>query len=162
KTAKAPAEPSKTVHPIQPALSAPRAPALPRVPSRVSGWVPVAVAAGVLLCVTAGSFAFFNNQNSKNLVKSPWLHSLPAPQDAPTAVPAPAVSAPHTATGPDPNTVVRSFVTPVPPLPMPKEVLAKGVPIAPEPRLAPIELHASPILPKVPPFDFIQVRVPFL
>ncbi len=127
-------------------------------------WVPVAVAAGLLICITAGSYGFFNGQKStKNqLVKNPWANSLPAPQDTPNSVPSPNTIAPQELTRPDPAAVVHSDVSPVPPLPLPRPVPPVAVALAPEPRPATPILFGHQLLPKLPPFDFVQVRVPFL
>src|SRR5687767_6291540 len=65
-------------------------PAKPRQPEpsparrSVPAWVPVAVAASVLLCVTAGSFAFFNAQTKSPMAKAknPWSDALPATQES--------------------------------------------------------------------------------
>ncbi len=139
-------------------------PAQPFPFRRTPVWVPVAVAAGLLLCITAGSFAFFNSQSdAKNQVaKHPWSDALPAPQDAPTTVPSPNAIAPQDHARLDPDAVVHSDVSPVPPLPLPRSVPPAAVAVAPEPRSAPLELHGSPLLPKLPPFDLVRVRVPFL
>jgi hypothetical protein len=45
---------------------------------------------------------------------------------------------------------------------MPKEVRPPAVAIAPPPRPAQHDLIAAPLLPPIPPFDLIQVKVPFL
>jgi hypothetical protein len=125
--------------------------------------LPAAVAAGLLLCVTAGSFAFFAGDRSKgSLAKNPRANALPAPHDAPAAVPAPTPMPAPAGTRSDPDVVARNGVSPVPPLPMPKEVLPPAVAVAPPPRYAPLDLHGSRILPPIAPFDFVQVRVPFL
>ncbi len=135
---------------------------LPAPPRRYSAWVPVAVAASLLLCVTAASFAFFNSQSGDqpHAAKSPWSNALPAPVEVPTAVPSP--TAPPRETRPDPAAVVRVDVSPVPPLPPPHPVVSETVAVAPEPRPAYHDLLGSRPLPKIPPFEFAQLRVPFL
>jgi negative regulator of sigma E activity len=148
KPAKAP-----SVHPAQPA------PARRRLPS----WVPVALAASVLLCVAAGSFAFFTSKTPGNgLAKNPWSHVLPAPQEMPTSVPSPTQPAPQARPQHDAHAVAHVDISPVPVLPLPKEVRPTPIAIAPEPRSAKHDFLASGLLPPIPPFDLIQVRVPFL
>jgi anti-sigma factor RsiW len=147
----------------RPQPAQPAQPATRRLPARrIPAWVPAAVAASVFLCVTAGSFAFFNGQSrpQNTAVRNPWSNALPAPQDAPPAVPSPTATAPNGRS--DPDAVVRLDVSPVPPLPQPRPVLPESVAIAPEPRPAQHDLIGSRILPSLPPFDRIQVRIPFL
>ena len=156
------ATPAPTPAPTRKPAARPAEPAQPFPFRRTPVWVPVAVAAGLLLCITAGSFAFFNSQSgAKNQVaKHPWSDALPAQQDTPTTVPSPNAIAPQDPARLDPDAVVHSDVSPVPPLPLP--VPPAAVAVAPEPRSAPLELHGSPLLPKLPPFDLVRVRVPFL
>jgi hypothetical protein len=86
---------------------------------------------------------------------------LPAPQDAPAAIPsAPAEPQPE-AVRPAPNAIVR-----IPDVPVPHDPVRIPIPpqvdLAPEPRPAQPDLLTSPILPPLRPFEFLQVRVPFL
>lgn len=157
------ARPAPTAPRPQP-LTQPAHPAKPAPAHRFPTWVPVAIAASLLLCVTAGSFAFFNNQTSaKNAVaKNPWSNALPAPQEAPTAIPAPNTPPPPEQPRPDPVSVAKNDVSPVPPLPMPKVVSPPAVALAPEPRPVVPDLLGHQLFPKLPNFDLIQVRFPFL
>ncbi len=155
----APAEPKQAAQPAQPAQPAGR-------PQRgVPSWVPVAIAAGVMLCITAGSFAFFNSQNapSKNsIAKNPWSNALPATQTAPSYVPSATAPSPRDVAPPDANDVAHLDVQPVPALPVPKVVTPDAVAIAPEPRVIEPDLIGARPLPPLPPFNFVEVRVPFL
>ncbi|QJX00603.1 anti-sigma factor [Frigoriglobus tundricola] len=134
---------------------------VPAFTRHYSGWVPVAVAASLLLSVTAASFAFFNSHSGSqpHAAKQPWSNVLPAPVDAPAAVPSP--TAPRE-TRPDPAVVVRVDVSPVPPLPPPRPVVPEAVAVAPAPRPAYHDLLGSRPLPKIPPLEFAHLRVPFL
>lgn len=143
----------------KPVVEPARSPA--RAPARRSAWVPVAVAAGVLLCITLGSFAFFHNAGPKHqLAKNSWSNVLPAPQDPSQTVPSP-VAGPFER--PDPVAVVRVDVSPVPPIPIPHEVPPTAVVMtAPAPRTVSPDLIGFPLLSKLPPFERIEVKVPFL
>ena len=155
KSAKPLAEPAKPVHAKE--MEEPARRELP-------GWVPAAIAAGLLLCVTAGSFAYFASGSppaNPNTAKNPWSNALPAPQDAPTSVPSSSVPAAQELTRPESDAVVRSGV-PVPPLPLPKEVIRDAITQAPEPRSVERPLVGSGILPPLKPLDRILVQVPFL
>ena len=161
--------PAPVVTPAKPApVATPTKPRLPLAPQPVRrtlrslpAWVPVAVAASVLLCVTAGSFAFFNGQSKPKTdsAKNPWSDALPAGQDAQQSVPSP--TATHSAR-PDPDAVAKIDVSPVPPLPPPRSVVPDPIAIAPEPRDITPDLIGSPTLPPIPPFDIVQVHLPFL
>lgn len=135
---------------------------VPAPARRYSVWTPVAVAASLLLCVTAASFAFFNSQlgGQPHPARQPWANALPAPADVPTAVPSP-TAAPREAR-PDPAVVVRADVSPVPPLPLPHPVVPEAVAVAPDPRPAYHDLLGSRPLPRIAPLEFAQLRVPFL
>ncbi len=126
---------------------------------RLPTWAPAALAASVLLCVTAGSFAFFNSQSKPNsIVKNPWANALPAAQDTPS-VPSPTATALHGQ--PDPSAIVHMDVSPVPPSPHPRPVPPETIAVAPEPRPRHDFIGAGP-LPPIPPLDYVRVRVPFL
>ncbi|MCI0704113.1 MAG: hypothetical protein L0241_23900 [Planctomycetia bacterium] len=156
--------PKLTARPTQPAqVSQPVSPAQPATlpfRERVAKWAPVAVAASVLLCVTVGSFAFFSQTGSSANRPKPdsengdgkWANWLPADHDRTPSAPIGL---------PDPGAVVRDG-SPVPPVPPPRPVVPEAVAIAPEPRPATSQFHASPIRPPLPPFDLVQVRIPFL
>jgi anti-sigma factor RsiW len=132
---------------------------------RVPAWVPVAVAASLLVCVTAGSFAFFSTQGAarnQNTAKHPWTNALPVAHDAPAAVPSPtAVQLPE-AVRPDPNAIARIPDLPVPHDPLLPVGAEEGVALAPEPRPVPADLLGTRILPPIRPFEYQQARVPFL
>lgn len=153
-----PAPVAKPAQPVQPAQPAP-------VPVRgAPSWLPVAIAAGVLLCITAGSFAFFASDSGSGkgaTAKAPWSNALPAIQDAPAAMPSP-IAAPRDAVRPDPQAVAHSDVSPVPPLPVQKVVVPDPLAVAPAPRVIEPDLIAGGVLPPLRPFDFARVRVPFL
>jgi hypothetical protein len=149
-------------------LAAPAAATTPAAPARsrrlLAALAPFAVAAAILVGVTLGSFAFFSNPGEPGsaTAKHPWADVLPAPHRATPAIPSPNAVQPRPRTQPDPDSVAHSDFTPVPPLPLPKEVLPKSIPVAPEPRPARHDLVASPLLPPIPPFDLVEVRIPFL
>lgn len=130
---------------------------------KVSNWVPVAVAASLLLCVTSGSFLFFNQQNrtasARNVNRPPpntlkgagdpeWAKWLPAETAQRPSAPLPREHAlPHdTAIAKNPPVVV-----PVP----------DAVALAPEPRSVRPDLLGSRPLPETR-FDMVEVRLPFL
>lgn len=124
---------------------------------RVPAWVPFAVAASVLVCVTAGSFFFFAGQRSPGKGRGPseiesakWLPAETAPR--------PSVPVPRERTvAPDRTPIdVAPEVPPHRP-PVPPESLA----LAPEPRTVRPELMAFPPIPDIR-FDLVRVRVPFL
>lgn len=136
-------------------------PAAASRPRRVPRWVPVAVAAGLLYCLTLGSFALLRDTGKPGSSDTKqWSNALPAPRNTPRAVPSPNANARRTQPQPDPDSVAHSDATPVPPLPLPREVVSPA--IAPVPRPAHHDLVASPLLPPIPPFDLVQVRLPFL
>jgi electron transfer flavoprotein alpha subunit len=145
-----PAEPARPVQPV-PARGAP-------------SWLPVAIAAGVLLCITAGSFAFFASDSGSgkgSTAKAPWSNALPAIPDAPVAMPSP-IATPREPVRIDPNAVAHSDVSPVPPLPVQKVVTPDPLAVAPAPRVIEPDLIAGGVFPTLRPFDFARVRVPFL
>jgi|SRR5579883_525020 len=156
------AKPASSSTPNQPAEPARPAPAPHASPSRrTPAWVPAALAASLLLGIAVGSFTFFRGQSEPQYAtgKQPWAHSLPAPIAHPTAVPSPSATTPREPAHADPDSVARLDVVPIPePHPANPEPLA----IAPEPRPAKHDLIASPVWPKLPPFDLIQVQLPFL
>ncbi|MBP3954994.1 hypothetical protein J8F10_06825 [Gemmata sp. G18] len=135
------------------------APVPPPARSRSTGilaWAPVAVAASVFLCVAAGSFAFFTGQaGTSTATKTQWSNVLPAPQDGPSTIPSPIEPRP------DPNTTAHKDSS-IPSAPEPHAALPTAVVIAPEPRSVAPDLIGSPLFPKLPPFDRVEVRLPFL
>lgn len=151
------ATPRPVVVPAVPAkqLAEPRPqPAFRRTPA----WVPVAAAASLLLGVTAVSFAYFNRQtqHERAAAKTPWSDALPV-GEVPQAVPSPS------AARPDPDAAARTEVSPVPPLPHPRPVEPEAVAVAPLPReVAPPDIIGGRILPPLPPFEVVNVRIPFL
>ncbi len=134
----------------------------PQKTRRLPSWVPAALAASVFLCLATASFGFFTRQadvpSTTTAGKSYWTNTLPAQHDRSPAVPSPTASPVER---PDPAAVVRVDVSPVPPVPAPRLVPPDAVTTAPEPR-AVHDFHASRLLPKLPPFDRVQVRLPFL
>jgi hypothetical protein len=146
---------TQPARPVQPAR-APQSLPFRRTPS----WVPIAVAASLLLCITAGSFAFFRQGPSKTNAST--ANALPAPQDTISAVPSPTALIQHEAVRPDPRKIAYNDVVPVPPAPMPKVAPPEQIAVAPEPRPVRSDLYGSSYLPPPRPFDFIRVRVPFL
>lgn len=158
-----PTRSSAAKHPAQHSQPAPKSAPEPRESPyrRTPAWVPAALAASLLLGITVGSFAFFRGEREpKHMTgQHPWAHSLPAPQGRPTAVPSPSAIAPRELPPANPDSVARVNVVPIPePHPATPEPLAT----APEPRPAKRDLIASPLLPKLPPFDLIQIQLPFL
>jgi anti-sigma factor RsiW len=155
--ATAPARPLAT--PAKPRQPEPR-------PTRrgVPAWVPVAAAASVLLCVTAGSFAFFNAQTKAPTAKAKnsWSDVLPAAQESSPAVPSPTASAPQQGARPNADAAVLLNVSPVPPLPPPRPVTPETIVAAPPPRSTQPDLIGSAILDPPQPLDFVQAWVPFL
>jgi hypothetical protein len=123
--------------------------------------VPVAVAASILLCITAGSFVFFSSEDESRQANShpTWSNNLPAAKEHPNTVPSPNTTVHREQRHNDPESIARIEVSPVP---APRAVLPRIPTIAPEPRPVQRDLLTSPILPKLPPFDLIQVRLPFL
>lgn len=138
-------------------LARPKAPA----PRRLPAWVPAALAASVLLCVSAGSFAFFAKQTAapRTVAKNDWSDVLPAHHDSHSPLPSPHVAA---AARPDPAAAARVDVLPVPPVPGPHVVPPEAVAVAPEPRSVVPNFVGSQLLPKLPPFTRVEARVPFL
>lgn len=128
-------------------------------PRRVPAWMQVAIAASVFLCLAAGSFALITNQATPKgaVAKNPWANILPAAQDSATAVPSPVTP---NGERPDPDAVVRNNVMPAP---APRAVTRDTVAIAPEPRtVLPPDFHTFPLVPKLSPFERVEVRLPFL
>lgn len=134
----------------------------PRLPARRPSWIPLAVAAGLLLAVSAGSFAFFARQNDraggfakaatvKGKGTAPasgtWADFLPPDQ-------APLPSTPVPTTKPE-NTVARADASPARPT-APDSLDVPPRPVNREPVLT-----APPVAP-TPPLDLVQVRLPFL
>lgn len=143
--------------PAQPA-SPVRAPA----PRRVSVLRLVALAASLFIAVTASSFAFFNARGGTgDTARSNWANDLPVGYDAP-AGPLPSPSEPFAPAParPNPYDVARANVSPVPLAIEPKAVA--GAALAPAPRPAMSDLLAGPLLNKMPSFDLVRVRMPFL
>lgn len=147
--------------PVQPRKARPLAgPAHRAATARRMTWVPAAVAAGVLLCVTLGSFAFFRATNPQHqIVKGSWSKVLPATEEAPASVPSPV---PGRFDRPDPVGAVRVDVSPVPPVPTPRQVPPAAVALAPAPRPINPDLIGSPLRLSLPPFERVEVKVPFL
>ncbi|MDB5313749.1 MAG: hypothetical protein JWO38_7951 [Gemmataceae bacterium] len=155
--------------PIPPPLSRPEPlvrPTVPLRPTRYRSWVPLAVAASLLLTVSAGSFLFFIRQSgpavtpAANTVaqadraKHPrvsssepsWADILPRDNaPLPSVPPVADPSATAVATAPAPS--VGAGLTDVLPPPRPIE---------------PRDVLGSRVLPPIPPLDLVQVRVPFL
>jgi hypothetical protein len=133
-------------------------------PSRVPGWVPVAMAASLLLGVMAGSFSYFSTQNSSGnsgTAKHPWSQALPVQPDAPNAVPSPTVLPPQDADRNGPNTPPHLNWVPVPHDQMPRVPPADDAAVAPVPHTK-YDLIGSSIPPPQRPFEFMKARVPFL
>lgn len=130
---------------------------------KVSNWVPVAVAASLLLCVTSGSFLFFNQQNrtasARNANRPPpnthkgagdpeWAKWLPAETAQRPSAPVPRE---HNAL---PEAYVAKNTPPVVP-----EV--DSIALAPAPRSVRPDLLGGGFLPETR-FDMVEVRFPFL
>lgn len=133
------------------------------VPFRRRSWVPVAVAASLLLGVSVGSFLFFaratGGPNGAVAHHDPHRHPGPAPISAETAKALPSEhdqlpAGPIAEERPAPRVIARHDAPPA---------------TAPEPRpkadrLAPPNpaLVGAQPLPDLPPFDRVEVRLPFL
>ncbi|WP_439620374.1 anti-sigma factor family protein [Gemmata sp.] len=130
---------------------------------KVSNWVPVAVAASLLLCVTSGSFLFFSQQNrtasARNVNRPPpgthkgagdpeWAKWLPAETAQRPSAPVPREQPAL------PETYVAKNTLPVVPA-------SDLVALAPEPRSVRPDLLGGGFLPETR-FDMVEVRVPFL
>jgi hypothetical protein len=134
-------------------------PARGRAPRESRHWVPVVLAASLLLGVAGSSFWFFINDNdtAKGKPRSApgaldgssdpaWAMSLPADGIRPPSAPMPQER--------NGSEVVRNDSRP------PVEV--HSVAIAPEPRTPDRDLIGALPRPKIPAFEFAEVRVPFL
>ncbi|MFM8275112.1 MAG: anti-sigma factor family protein [Gemmata sp.] len=136
----------------------------PHAPSRrgLSAMAPFALAASVFLCLATASFLYLTRGTGvKDIAKTNWTNVLPGPQEGGAVGAAPATPTP------DPVSVVRNNVSPVPPpvLPKPRDVVPdkSAFAIAPEPRsVASADLIGFPLLPKLPPVDRVDARLPFL
>jgi len=132
-------------------------------------WAPIAIAAGLLISVTAGSFLFFNQQNDRNsTARNPnrpppatragadnpeWAKWLPVEHGPRPSVPVPRER-------PDNTVVVRPAVPAVTVPSIPVEPDA-SLAVAPQPRPVRSDLHAAQPQPETV-FDLVQVRLPFL
>lgn len=116
----------------------------------------------MFIAVTAVSFAFFNARGeTDNTAKSNWANDLPVDYDAPAAaLPSPFDPFAPAPARPNPYDVARANVSPVP-LAIEPKTLASAT-LAPAPRPAMSDLLAGPLLNKMPPFDLVRVRMPFL
>jgi hypothetical protein len=128
-------------------------------------WVPIAVAASLLLVVSASSFWYFTRDRGATVARNPnrpppatrsgagdpdWAKWLPA-DGAGAGTPAPSPR--------DANNTARRDTPPV----LPQDVPAPGsVAIAPEPRVVSPDLIGSRIGLDIPPIEHIDARVPFL
>ncbi len=124
--------------------------------------VPIAVAACVLFAVTMTSFAVFSQ--TERLKSKTWIlaQKVPPRPEAPTI---PKLSSAETSpTSPLPSPEATEEPTTPPPVgPMPKDVSPlPTVALAPQPRLVPRDLIGSQILPALPPFERVEIRLPFL
>lgn len=133
-------------------------------PRRTARWVPAALAASVLLCITAASFAFFQGTGPKNqIAKNSWANILPSGPENTHGVPSPTGPNPNPdRERPDPAFVARADVSPVPPVPNPREVPAPEIATAPAPRAVNPDFIGSPFRLTLPPFERVEIRVPFL
>lgn len=147
------------------ATPAPAPAARPFRSARSRPWLSMAVAASLLLAVTAGSFLFFSRDNgsapnqtgsetadngdrthAKPGASEPsWFEVLPRENGPPPSIP-------HVAE--PPTTAVAQVPTPVRSSEPPDEL--------PPPRPVAKDGYAFPPLPPLPPLDLIQVRLPFL
>ncbi|MCS6863768.1 MAG: hypothetical protein RMJ56_17130 [Gemmataceae bacterium] len=131
-------------------------------PSRRRIWqhlVPVAMAASVLLAITLTSFVFFSQTERLKTRTRILAQKFPSPTDAPIA---PQQLTPQPSTTPPLATGDKPPASP-PVSPMPKEVEPQpSVTLAPEPRIVARDLIGSQILPALPPFERVEVRVPLL
>jgi hypothetical protein len=134
-------------------------------------WVPAAVAAGLLICVTGSSFWFFSKPgNAGSTARTPkrpppgtsagasdpaWANWLPSDSAPPQAVPTPRER-------PEQPFAVRPDVgPPQPDTHTPRAIAPDAVAIAPEPRTSHGDLFGAKPIPETH-FDLVQVRIPFL
>jgi hypothetical protein len=123
--------------------------------------VPIAVAASVLFAVTMASFAVFSQTERLKTKTRILAQQAPLRGEAPI-VPKPSPTESPPARPPGPGTSEEPATSP-PVGPMPKEVPPQPtVAMAPEPRLVARDLIGSQILPALPPFERVEVRLPFL
>lgn len=158
-----PAPRTKTQKAPAPApVSEPARKPAPAATRRGGPWVPAALAASVLLCITAASFAFFRGAGPSNqIAKNTWGNVLPGGQESTRAVPSP--TAPHPdRERPDPAAVAHADVLPVPPAPNPREVPPPAVATAPAPRTVDPDFIGSPFRLTLTPFERVEIRIPFL
>jgi len=161
--------PPKTTPSTTPSRRAEPAPTPTTLPfkpatAKTRRWVPVAVAASLLLGIAGSSFWFFTRDHGAGMARNPnrpppatrsgasdpaWANWLPAEGRAPSA------PMPSERNG---RIVVRNDGQP----PIVPPVAPDSVALAPEPRTIQADLIGSRIGPDAPPFDLVQVRVPFL
>ncbi|AMV26512.1 hypothetical protein VT84_19085 [Gemmata sp. SH-PL17] len=126
----------------------------------VLAWVPLALAASVFLCMAVASFMYFSNQGGSPSVakdNGPGAE-LPPHTGTPSTIPSPIDPRPDR---PNPGTIVQNDPS-VPSAPAPHAPAPTEVAIAPEPRSTTPDLIGFPLVPKLPPFERVEVRVPFL
>ena len=133
--------------------------AVPVVSVRGRPWVPLAVAASLLLVVTSGSFWYFVRQDDAG--RTPGGNAVaradrPNPEPTWTEVlPRENAPPPSTPAAEDPFRRAAADAT-VPP------VVADPPDVLPPPRLVDRDVNAFPPLLDLPPLNKVQVRVPFL
>lgn len=128
---------------------------------RQPSWLPLAVAASLLLGLTALSALFFAQDGDRSVRQPAIVQSAPLPASGsppPTPGPKerPTQQPQHPQPGPPDNHVVQG-TPPVEPTPgsVPPETL-------PNPRPVPRDLVTGPVLPPLPPVQKVEVRIPFL
>jgi hypothetical protein len=133
-------------------------------PRESQPWIPVAIAASVLIGIAGCSYWIFTRDNSslarnsshpppatrKGAADPAWANWLPVDGARPPSAPMPQERSTN-------NLVRNDSQTPIVPT-----VESSDVAIAPIPRIVHGPLHASPFMPVILPFDFVKVRVPFL
>lgn len=127
-------------------------------PARNRRWLPLAIAASLLVGITASSFWLFTRDrqqptHSHGPGGADWARWLPSEDGHAPSTPAP------DKTGSSDDPVV---LQPGPEAPLPRLVQPTELAHAPEPRLVRPDLHAFPAGAEIPPFDFVEVRVPIL
>ena len=122
-------------------------------------WVPLAVAASVMLCLAASSFWFFLREGSNpgtasngrpakepanGAGRSKYAHVLPPENGPPPSAPVAIEDTPYAVAHDHPQ----------PPEPRRVEAIPSPRPVT--------NLNAAPLLPEAPAFDLVRVRFPFL
>src|SRR5262249_25380717 len=127
-------------------------------PTRRRPWVPAAVAASLLLAISAASFGFFSRMDEKS--GQPGANSPTARGSVAPALP-PEDQHPSTPIVVEPPTGPVARADPPAPRPPPPRPRAGDSAAPPAPSNNPTP-NAGPPRPPIPPLETVHVRVPFL